>query len=114
MKTLIFLIFVVLVISGIVWQMRKSQAKEDLAKRKATELLRQRQKEAVTPQEDVIWPVVIRPVKGQGSASGSNPGHHEKDNQKYIRHRGVKITCELPAHHVYRTVHADASVFVML
>ena len=42
-------------------------------------VLRQRQKEAVTPQEDVIWPVVIRPVKGQGSASGSNPGHHEKE-----------------------------------
>jgi len=79
MKTLIFLIFVILVISGIVWQMRKSQAKADLAKRKATELLRQRQKEAVTPQEDVIWPVVIRPVKGQASAAGSNPGNNEKD-----------------------------------
>lgn len=80
MKTLIFLIFVVLVISGIIWTMRKSQAKADLAKRKATELLRKRQKEAVTPQEDVIWPVVIRPVKGQhGSAAGSNPGDREKD-----------------------------------
>ena len=65
MKTLIFLILVILVISAMIWKMRKSQAEEDLARKKALERKRRKQKEAITQDDQVIWPVIIRPVGGK-------------------------------------------------
>ncbi len=65
MKALIFLIFIVLIISAMVWNMRKSQAKTDLARLESIERRREQEKEAVTPMEDMEWPVIIRPVSGR-------------------------------------------------
>jgi hypothetical protein len=65
MKTSIFLILVILVISAMIWKMRKSQAEEDLARRKALERKRRKQKEAIAQDDEVIWPVIIRPVGGK-------------------------------------------------
>jgi hypothetical protein len=67
MKTLIFLIFFILVISGMFWKMRKSQAEADLVQRKSIERKRKKEKEAVTTDEDMIWPVIIKPVSGEGA-----------------------------------------------
>ena len=74
MKSLIFLIVVGLVVSAIIWKIRKSQAEADLARRKDIERRRKEEKEAMTPEVDMIWPVVIRPLKSQGSPGGPSRG----------------------------------------
>ena len=66
MKALIFLIFVALVVSVVVWRSRKAQAEADLAKRKELKR-RKKQLEEKVKQEDQIWPVLIRPVTGKQS-----------------------------------------------
>lgn len=71
MKTLIFLIFFVLLVSGLVWKMRKSQAEEHLARRKSIKRKREKEKEAVTSDEIMMWPVIIRP--GGKDESGKEP-----------------------------------------
>ena len=68
MKTFIFLLVVILVISAMIWKMRKSQAEADLARRKALERKKRKQKEAITQNDEVIWPVIIRPVGGKAGA----------------------------------------------
>lgn len=65
MKMLVFLIIFALVISVLIWRMRKSQAEQVLAQRKALERRKKRQKEAITPEIDMVWPVIIRPVSGK-------------------------------------------------
>jgi hypothetical protein len=68
MKTFIFLLVVILVISAMILKMRKSQAEADLARRKALERKKRKQKEAITQNDEVIWPVIIRPVGGKAGA----------------------------------------------
>lgn len=68
MKALIFLILVALVVSVVVWRSRKSQAEADLARRKALKRRREQAKETLTPENDMVWPVIIRPVTGKQSA----------------------------------------------
>lgn len=65
MKMLVFLIILALVISVFIWRMRKSQAEELLAQSKALDRRKKRQKEALTPEIDMLWPVIIRPVSGK-------------------------------------------------
>jgi len=65
MKMLVFLIIFALVISLLFWRMRKSQAEQELARRKALERRKKQQKEALTPEIDMVWPVIIRPVSGK-------------------------------------------------
>jgi len=80
MAALIFLIFVVLVVSVMFWAMRKSQAKEVLAKQKSIQHRKKQTQEALTPEEHMTWPVIIRPVSGkQASGEGSDPDHPEED-----------------------------------
>ena len=62
MKTLIFLIILALVISVAVWRMRKTDAERALARDKAMKLKRVQHKEAITPEEHMEWPVIIRPA----------------------------------------------------
>ena len=78
MKTLIFLIIMALVISGMIVSMRKSQAKADLAKQESLERLKKERKEALK-QDYVVWPVIVGPLKGhQASGAGSEPDHAEQ------------------------------------
>ena len=76
MKTLVFLILVILAFSAMIWKMRKSQAEEELARRKALERKRRKQKEAIAQDDEVIWPVIIRPVGGK-HGSGEEPESEE-------------------------------------
>jgi len=65
MKMLVFLIVFALIITALVWKMRKSQAEELLAKRKDLERRKKQQREAMTPEIDMVWPVIIKPVTGK-------------------------------------------------
>jgi hypothetical protein len=64
MKVLIFLIFIVLVVSVMFWTMRKSQAEADLARNKSIKRRKKEEKDVLTPLEDQAWPTIIRTVKG--------------------------------------------------
>lgn len=71
MKTLIFLMFVVTVVSALVWRLRKSRAEANLARRKAVERRRKQEKETLAQDPDTVWPVIIRPVRGDQAPAGS-------------------------------------------
>lgn len=74
MKVFIFLIVIVAVVSVMILKMRKTQAEADLVRQKAIELRKQKEKELMTPEQDMIWPVVgisqrDDPLAGEESAS---------------------------------------------
>ena len=69
MKALIFLVFIVLVVSAMIWTMRKSQAEADLARRKSIKHRKKQEKEVLKPLEDQAWPTIIRTVKGPDPAA---------------------------------------------
>jgi len=64
MKTLLFVILIIAIVSVVAWRMRKARAAEALARRRDIERRKQQDKEALTPEIDMIWPVIIRPIKG--------------------------------------------------
>ena len=72
MKALIFLIFVVLVVSVVIWKMRKSQAEEDLARRKSIKRRKEQEKEVIASKDDMVWPTIIRSVKGDLPSSADS------------------------------------------
>jgi hypothetical protein len=59
MKTFIFLAVTAVVVAVVVWRMRKSDAEAALARRNAIEQKQKQRKEAVSCEEDMIWPVII-------------------------------------------------------
>ena len=65
MKTFIFLIFTAVIVAVVVRRMRKSDAEADLTRRKSIEHKKKQRQEAVTTEEVMIWPVIIKPVKGR-------------------------------------------------
>lgn len=78
MTMIIFLFLVVLLVSGIAWNLKKSREKAEKARQKSRELLQQHQKEAMTQDYEMIWPVVIRPVTG-GEAGAKDSDHGDPD-----------------------------------
>ena len=76
MKALIFLVVLALAIAALVWHLRKSQAEEALARRDSLERRKKQDKEKITPEMDMIWPVVVRPVTGK-RPPGEEPEAHE-------------------------------------
>jgi hypothetical protein len=64
MKALIFVIFIVLVVSVMIWTMRKSQAEADLTRRKTIKRRKKEEKEVLKCEEDAAWPTIIRSVTG--------------------------------------------------
>jgi len=64
MKALIFLIIIALVVSAMIWTMRKSQAEADIARQKSIKHRKKQEKEVLKPLEDQAWPTIIRTVKG--------------------------------------------------
>lgn len=65
MKALVFLLLLAAVVATFVWRLRKNQEKEELARQKALKRRKQREREAIAPTEDMIWPVIIRPASGE-------------------------------------------------
>ena len=65
MKMFIFVVFVALMVLAFVWRMRKARNEADLARRKSLEARKKQQKEKISSDEDMIWPVIIRPVSGR-------------------------------------------------
>jgi len=76
MKAVIFLIFMVLVISGMIWSMRKSRAEADLARRQSIKQKQKQRQEAIKPLENATWPTIIRPLK---SGADGDPDHLEEE-----------------------------------
>jgi hypothetical protein len=68
MKALIILVILALGVSVVVWKTRKARAEAELARRKSLERHKKQLKKAVTPELDMVWPVIIRPVSGKNAA----------------------------------------------
>ncbi len=62
MKMLIFLIVLALVATVVLWRVRKADAERALARDKAMKRKQEQRKEAITPEEYMEWPVIIRPT----------------------------------------------------
>ena len=75
MKIFIFLILTAVIVAVVVWRMRKSDAEADLARRKSIEHKQKQRQEAVTCEEDMIWPVIIKPVKGHNPDEADAKAH---------------------------------------
>ena len=69
MKMLVFLAVLAVVAFLVFRKVRKSQAEAALARRKQIAKRRKREKENVTPELDMVWPVIIRPATGKGAPS---------------------------------------------
>ena len=69
MKALIFLIVIGVVVSVMIWTMRKSRAEADLARRKSIKRRKEQEKEVIASKEDMVWPTIIRSVKGDLQSS---------------------------------------------
>lgn len=72
MKTLVFVIFIIAVVSVTAWRLRKSRAAAEDARRREVERRKQRDREALAQDIEMIWPVIIRPVGGDASSSAAS------------------------------------------
>ena len=72
MKALIFLIVIGVVVSAMIWTMRKSQAEEDLVRRKSIKRRKEQEKEVIASKDDMVWPTIIRSVKGDLASSADS------------------------------------------
>lgn len=72
MKALILLAILAAVVSIAYWRVRKADAEKDLARRKAANLRNSQRKDAITSENHVEWPVMVRTVTG-------NPGSEAED-----------------------------------
>jgi len=69
MKMIIFMILMGLVILGMVWFMRKSQAKEELARQQSIKRLKEPRKDALTLKEPATWPTIVQTAGAQASGA---------------------------------------------
>ena len=78
MKAVIFLIFMVLVISGMIWSMRKSRAEADLARRQTIKQKQKQRQEAIKPLDHVTWPTIVGPLKGAVASESGLPAEESE------------------------------------
>jgi len=83
MKMLISLIVLVAVVFFVVQKVRKSQAEAALARRKEIARRRKREKEVVTPEMDMVWPVIVRPATGEGDADAETKAEPSMTSIEY-------------------------------
>ncbi|MBT8053786.1 MAG: hypothetical protein HKO99_08510 [Xanthomonadales bacterium] len=69
MKMLIFVIVMAVVASVVLWRVRKADAERDLARRNALKQKKTQRKEAISTEEPVVWPTIIKAV-GKGPSDG--------------------------------------------
>lgn len=68
MTTFLILLVLAAIVGGIMFKLHKSKVEEDLARHRMMRHKRKQAQEAITPQSDTTWPVIVKPVKGDGSA----------------------------------------------
>lgn len=68
MKMFIILLVLLAIVGGIVRRLQKARAEEDLARRRIMERKKKQHREAITPKSDTTWPVIVKPLKGDGVA----------------------------------------------
>jgi hypothetical protein len=66
MKMFIILLVLLAVVGGIVRRLHKARAEEDLARRRIMERKKKQHRESITPKVDATWPVIVKPLKGDG------------------------------------------------
>jgi hypothetical protein len=69
MKMLIFVVIMTLVAAVVFWRVRKADAERDLARRNELKQKRAQLKQAITPEDPVTWPTIIKTV-GKRPADG--------------------------------------------
>jgi hypothetical protein len=67
MKALIILVIMGLIVSVVAWRFRNAQAEEALARREALKKRKNKDKQVMTPEIDMTWPVIVKPVRGEGA-----------------------------------------------
>ena len=68
MKMLIFLVVFAGIVFLVMKKVRKSQAEAAEARRREVAKRRKQEKEIITPEIDMAWPVIIRPATGEGDS----------------------------------------------
>ena len=84
MKALIFLVIVAAAVSIRIWRTRKALTEDARARRQALERRKKHHQENLAQDTDMIWPVVVRPVKGD-EASGAG-GQAEEPSMTTIEY----------------------------
>ena len=69
MTTIFVLLVLAAVIGGIFWKMQKSKAEEEAARQRMMRHKRKQAQQAITPEKNATWPVIVKPVKGDGAAA---------------------------------------------
>jgi hypothetical protein len=78
MKAIIFLVAVALVLAAVNYRMRKAHKEEAKAKQKAIQKRKEKSREAILADQEVVWPVIVKTVKGDGS-DGDEEASHDKE-----------------------------------
>lgn len=73
MKALIFLIVFGAVIALVVRKVRKDQAEAARERRKAVERRKRKDSEALSQDEEIMWPAIIKSVTGKGAPGDEAP-----------------------------------------
>lgn len=84
MKALIFLVAMALAVWALVWWLRKAQAEEELERRRLARYRKKKEKRAISPSADMVWPVIIRPVSGKEQVE--NEFKHEEPSMTAIEY----------------------------
>ena len=71
MKILLFLLAIFAIVALVIRNLQKTREKEALARRQAMELRKQKEKESLTPEAVMIWPVVG--IKREDKAASEEP-----------------------------------------
>ncbi|NNJ66005.1 MAG: hypothetical protein HKP16_10575 [Xanthomonadales bacterium] len=78
MKAIIFLVAVALVLAAVIYRMRKAQAEEVRARHKEIQKRKEKSREAIMADQEVIWPVIVKTVKGDGSDVDEEASHDKE------------------------------------
>jgi hypothetical protein len=68
MKMFIILLILLAIVGGVVRRLQKARAEEELAHRRIMERKKKQHREAITPKSNATWPVIVKPLKGDGVA----------------------------------------------
>jgi hypothetical protein len=65
MKAILFLAILGAVVALVAWKVRKEQAEAAVARRKALQQRKKKYNEALSQDDQVIWPVIVTPLGGK-------------------------------------------------
>ncbi len=75
MKAVIFLVVIALVLVAVIYRMRKAQAEEIKARHEVIQKRKEKSREAMLADQEVVWPVIVKTVTGDGKDIDEEGGH---------------------------------------